>query len=90
MVSVRAGELRKICSARVGKLREKIGQSWRLRVHPQDTSKPVYVQSNGAVKWNFGEVEVPTVELLTEKNAIEVQDIRELGMGCHPMGLVCK
>ena len=52
-----------------------------LQVHPQDATKATYVHSNGEAKWNLSEVEVPTVEYLGRENAIEMQDIREPGMG---------
>ena len=39
------------------------------------------VCSNGEVKWNLSEIEVPTVEHYHREDAIEIQDIRELGMG---------
>ena len=39
VVSVVEGALHEICSAKVRRLGEKIGQSWRLRVHPPDSTK---------------------------------------------------
>ena len=50
-------------------------------MHPQDATKAAYVRNNGEVKWNLSEVKVPTVECLVREDAIEFQDIRELGMG---------
>ena len=60
---------------------KKVGQAWRLHVHPQDSSKAAYVNRKGQVKWNLQEIEVPTVEQCVREDALEVQDIRELGMG---------
>ena len=37
VVSVLNGELKEVCSAKVHKLGEKVGQSWRLHVHPQES-----------------------------------------------------
>ena len=75
------GELKEVCSAKVRNLGEKVGQAWRLHVHPQDSSKAAYVNRKGEVKWNLQEIEVPTVEQSVRKDALEVQDIRELGLG---------
>ena len=33
------------------------------------------------MKWNLQEIEVPTVEQCVREDAVEVQDIRELGLG---------
>ena len=60
---------------------EKVGQSWRLHVHPQDSAKAAYVNRKGEVKWNLQEIEVPTVEQSVREDALEIQDIRELGLG---------
>ena len=35
----------------------------------------------GEVKWNLQDLEVPTVEQCVKEDALEVQDIRELGLG---------
>ena len=35
----------------------------------------------GEVKWNLHDIEVPTVEQCVKEDALEVQDIRELGLG---------
>ena len=35
----------------------------------------------GEVKWSLHEIEVPTVEQCVKEDALEVQDIRELGLG---------
>ena len=80
-VSVINGTLREVCSAKVRRLGEKVGQAWRLHVHLQDSTKAAYVCSTGEVKWNLTEIEVPTVEHCIREDAIIVQDIRELGMG---------
>ena len=39
------------------------------------------LRSTGEVKWNLTEVEAPTVKYLVWEDAIEIQDVRELGMG---------
>ena len=81
VVSVVNGELKEVCSAKVRNLGEKVGQAWRLHVHPQDSSKAAYVNRKGEAKWNLQEIEVPTVEQSVCEDALEVQDIRELGLG---------
>ena len=81
VVSVVNGELKEVCSAKVRVLGEKVGQAWRLHVHPQDSSKAAYVNRKGEVKWNLQEIEVPTVEQCVREDALEVQDICELGLG---------
>ena len=80
VVSVVNGTLRGVCSAKVRRLGEQVGQSWRLHVHPQDSTKATYVCNNGEVKWNLSEIEVLTVEHCAQEHAIEFKDIRELGM----------
>ena len=80
-MSVVNGELKEVCSAKVRTLGEKVGQAWRLHVHPQDSSKAAYVNRKGEVKWSLQEIEVPTVEQCVKEDALEVQDIRELGLG---------
>ena len=70
-----------VCSAKVRKLGEKVGQTWRLHVHPQDSSRAAYVNRKGLVKWSLHDIEVPTVEQCVKEDALEVQDIRELGLG---------
>ena len=81
VVSVVNGELREVYSAKVRKLGERVGQAWRLHVHPQDSSRAAYVNRKGEVKWNLQDIEVPTVEQCVKEDALEVQDIRELGLG---------
>ena len=81
VVSVVNGELKEVCSAKVRTLGEKVGQAWRLHVHSQDSSKAAYVNRKGEVKWSLHEIEVPTVEQCEKEDALEVQDIRELGLG---------
>ena len=39
------------------------------------------VNRTGEVKWNLHDLEVPTVEQCVKEDALEVQDIRELGLG---------
>ena len=46
-----------------------------------DSSKAAYVIHKGEVKWTLQEIEVPTVEQCVREDALEVQDIRELGLG---------
>ena len=81
VVSVVNGELKEVCSAKVRNLGEKVGQAWRLHVHPQDSAKAAYVNRKGEVKWNLHKLEVPTVEQSVREDALEIQDIRELGLG---------
>ena len=81
VVSVINGELKEVCSAKVRKLGERVGQAWRLHVHPQDATRAAYVNRKGEVKWNLQDIEVPTVEQCVKEDALEVQDIRELGLG---------
>ena len=66
VVSVVNGELKEACSAKVRHLGEKIGQAWRLHVHPQDSSKAAYVNRKGEVKWNLQ----PTVEQSVREEAL--------------------
>ena len=81
VLSVINGELKEVCSAKVRKLGERVGQAWRLHVHPQDSSRSACVNRKGEVKWNLQDLEVPTVEQCVKADALEVQDIRELGLG---------
>ena len=62
VVSVVNGELKEVCSAKVPKLGEKVGQAWRLHIHPQDSSRAAYVNREGEVKWNLHDIEAPTDE----------------------------
>ena len=50
-------------------------------MHPQDTTKAAYVNRKGEVKWSLHDIEVPTVERCVKEDALEGQDIRELGLG---------
>ena len=43
VVSVINGEMKEVCSAKVRKLGERVGQAWRLHVHPQDATRAAYV-----------------------------------------------
>ena len=61
VVSVVNGELREVCAAKIRNLGEKVGQAWRLHVHPQDSTKAAYVNRKDEVKWSLQEIEVPTV-----------------------------
>ena len=81
VVSVINGELKEVCSAKVRKLGERVGQVWRLHARPQDSSRAAYVNRRGEVKWNLQDLEVPTVEQCVKEDALEVQDIRELCLG---------
>ena len=62
--------LREVCSAKIRRLGEKVGQAWRLHVHPQDSTKAAYVNSSGDVEWSLHEIEVPTVEQYAREDAI--------------------
>ena len=77
VVSVVNGELKEVCSAKG----ERVGEAWRLHVHPQDSSRAAYVNHKGEVKWNLQDLDVPTVEHCVKEDALEIQDIRELGLG---------
>ena len=81
VVSVVDGSLHEVCSAKVHRLGEKVGQSRRPHVHPQDSTNAAYFRSNGEVKWNLSEIQV----FLVRKDAIEIQDVRRVR---HGMGLV--
>ena len=50
-------------------------------MHPQDSTRAAFVNRKGEVKWNLQDLEVPTVEQCVKEDALEVQDIRELGLG---------
>ena len=50
-------------------------------MHPQDSSKAAYVNRKGDVKRSLHEIDVPIVEQSVREDALEVQDIRELGLG---------
>ena len=76
MVSAVNGSLREVCSAEVRRLGEKVGQAWRLHMHPQDSTKAAYVSSTGQVKWNLTEIEVPTLGELGVGWAWFVNDLR--------------
>ena len=58
VVSVVNGELKEVCLAKIRNLGEKVGQSWRLHLHPQDSAKAAYVNRKGEVKCNLHEIEV--------------------------------
>ena len=81
LVSVVDGLPHQVCSAKVQRLGEKVGHPWRLHVHPQNVTEAAYVRSSGEVKWNLSEVDVPTLECLVREDSIEMQDVRELGVG---------
>ena len=80
VVSVVNGALKEVCSAKVRTLGEG-GTGMELHVHPQDSSRATYVNHKGDVKWSLSEIEVPTVEQCVREDAIETQDVRELGLG---------
>ena len=77
VVSVVNGELKEVCSAKVRTLGEKVGQAWRLHVHPQESSKAACVNRKGEVKWSLHEIEVPTVEQCVKEDAL-------YGRACYP------
>ena len=81
VVSVVNGELKEVCSAKVRNLGEKVGQAWRLHVHPQDSAKAAYVNRKGEVKWSLHEIVSPHSRTDVREDALEIQDIRELGLG---------
>ena len=80
VVSVINGTLREVCSAEVPRLGEKVGQAWRLHVHPQDSAKVAYVNSSGEVTWRLAAIEIPTVEHRVREDVVEIQDVRKLGL----------
>ena len=54
---------------------------WKLHLHPHDPEAAAYVRNDGEVKWNLNDLDVATVEEINPKGAMEVQNLRSLGMG---------
>ena len=70
-----------IVTAKVRKLGERRPQRWKLHIHPNDPKAAAYVRNDGEVKWHLNDLEVATVEELNPEGAMEVQNLRALGMG---------
>ena len=70
-----------IVTAKVRKLGERRPQRWKLHVHPTDPKAAAYVRNDGEVKWHLNDLDVATVEELNPEGAMEVQNLRALGMG---------
>ena len=70
-----------IVTAKVRKLGERRPQRWKLHVHPDDPKAAAYVRNDGEVKWNLNDLDVATVEEMNPEGAMEVQNLRALGMG---------
>ena len=70
-----------IVTAKVRKLGERRPQRWKLHIHPTDPKAAAYVRNDGEVKWNLNDLDVATVEEMNPEGAMEVQNLRALGMG---------
>ena len=70
-----------IVTAKVRKLGERRPQRWKLHIHPNDPKAAAYVRNDGEVKWHLNDLDVATVEELHPEGAMEVQNLRALGMG---------
>ena len=70
-----------IVTAKVRKLGERRPQRWKLHIHPTDPKAAAYVRNDGEVKWHLNDLDVATVEELHPEGAMEVQNLRALGMG---------
>ena len=70
-----------IVTAKVRELGERRPQRWKLHVHPDDPKAAAYVRNDGEVKWNLNDSDVATVEEMNPEGAMEVQNLRALGMG---------
>ena len=70
-----------IITAKVRKLGERRPQRWKLRVHPTEPKAAAYVRSDGEIRWILSDLDVATVEELEPEGAMEVQNLRSLGMG---------
>ena len=70
-----------IVTAKVRKLGERRPQRWKLHIHPTDPKAAAYVRNDGEVKWHLNDLDVATVEELHPEGAVEVQNLRALGMG---------
>ena len=70
-----------IVTAKVRKLGERRPQRWKLHVHPTEPRAAAYVRNDGEIRWNLNDLDVATVEELEPEGAVEVQNLRSLGMG---------
>ena len=52
-----------------------------LHIHPSDPKAAAYVRNDGEVKWHLNDLDVAIVEELNPEGAMEVQNLRALGMG---------
>ena len=70
-----------IVTAKVRKLGERRPQRWKLHVHPTEPRAAAYARNDGEIRWNLSDLDVATVEELEPEGAVEVQNLRSLGMG---------
>ena len=70
-----------IVTAKVRRLGERRPQRWKLHVHPTEPRAAAYVRNDGEIRWNLNDLDVATVEELEPEGAVEVQNLRSLGMG---------
>ena len=70
-----------VLSAKVRKLGERRPQRRKLHAHPTDQNIAAYVRKNGNVRWHLNDLDVATVEELHLEMSMEVQYLRNLGMG---------
>ena len=70
-----------IVTAKVRKLGERRPQRWKLHIHPTEPKAAAYVRNDGEIRWNLNDLDVATVEELKPEGAMEVQNLRSLGMG---------
>ena len=55
---------------------------WRFRPPPLLVPRAAaYVRNDGEIRWNLNDLDVATVEELEPEGAVEVQNLRSLGMG---------
>ena len=50
-------------------------------MHPTEPRAAAYVRNDGEIRWNLNDLDVATVEELEPEGAVEVQNLRSLGMG---------
>ena len=70
-----------IVTAKVRNLGERRPQRWKPHVHPTEPRAAAYVRNDGEIRWNLSDLDVATVEELEPEGAVEVQNLRSLGMG---------
>ena len=70
-----------IVTAKVRKLGERRLQRWKLHIHPTDPKAAAYVRNDGEVRWHLTDLDVAMVEEMNPEGAMEVQNLRALGMG---------